>query len=411
MGSELAPQKADERAPQPSAAGQGAPEAAPPGPEQPAAPSGEGAAVPPEKAKEPERPAPQPPVQQAPPVAQAPPPPPPPPPAPRDRGTGWRWGCGCGLAGCLVLVVVVLLIGLVAVARTTGGEGLAVGRERIAVIRVDGLLVAGESGFSPLAGAATGSEDVVRQIERALDDPAARGILLRINSPGGSAAACQEIYHAIQEAHRRGKPVVASMADVAASGGYYIAAPAKEIWANPSTLTGSIGAIATHEDLSGLLAKVGVKAETLKAGRMKDMMSPYRALDPESRAVMERLLKETHERFIADVAQGRQGKLAEEAVRRLADGRVYSGLQAKEHRLIDQVGGMQEALQAAARLAGIPGRPATKEYAPRGLLRHLFGSSASQAKTPVALSGGLLYDPVAAWLAQGALAGAAAEEP
>ncbi len=303
------------------------------------------------------------------------------------------------------MIVIVIAVALSGVFSATGAmRGISVGGNRIALIRVDGAIVAGQSGFSPLGGASTGSDDVVQQIERAIEDDDVKGILLRVNSPGGSAAASQEIYHAVQMAQQHHKLVVVSMADVAASGGYYISAPAQEIWANPATITGSIGVISMHEDISGLFKKLGIKAEVLKAGKFKDMLSPFGPISPDVRALVEKLLRETHDQFIKAVAEGRKDHgLTEAGVRKLADGRIYSGAQAKQNKLVDELGGMQEALAAAGRLAGITGIPRTKEYAPPGLLRWLLGSGGS-SRSQVTVSGGLLYDEFAARLAQGALA-------
>ena len=300
-------------------------------------------------------------------------------------------------------MIVLLVIGLLGLVGGAGGmRGLQVGGERVALIRVDGVIVAGQGGYSPFGGAATGSDEVAQQIERALDDDEVKAILMRVNSPGGSAAGSQEIYQAVLTAKKR-KPVVVSMADVAASGGYYISAPATELWADPATITGSIGVISTHEDISGLFQKLGIKAETLKAGKFKDMMSPFGPLPADVRALVERLLKETHEQFIKAVAEGRKDKLTLEAVRKLADGRIYSGQQAKANKLIDQLGGMQDALASAGKRAGIAGKPRLKEYGPPGLLRWLFGGSDSSRRSHITVTGGLLYDDIAARLALGAL--------
>ena len=142
------------------------------------------------------------------------------------------------------------LIVLVSVMRVSGGmQGLGAGGAEVVLIRVDGMIVAGQSGFSLMGGTATGSDDVVDEIERATADDEVRVILLRVNSPGGSAAGSQEIYNAIQRARSEDMIVVASMADIAASGGYYVAAPTDRIYADPATVTGSIGAIAMHQDM------------------------------------------------------------------------------------------------------------------------------------------------------------------
>jgi len=306
----------------------------------------------------------------------------------------------------------VLIIAIVALLSVISGtqvpSGWQVGAGRVALIRVDGIIVAGESGWSPLAGAATGSDDVVKQIERALREGDVRALLVRVNSPGGSAAGSQEIYQALLRA-RRQKPVVVSMADVAASGGYYISAPATRIYADPATITGSIGVISLHEDMSGLLGKLGVKTEIMKAGRFKDMGSPFGPMSPEVRQLMAALLKETHEQFIADVVKGRQDAgLTEAEVRKLADGRIYSGAQAKASKLTDATGGLQEALAEAGRLAGIVGKPRLKEYGPPGLLRWLFGGSGSRHRGQVTVTSGLLYDEFAARLVRGAIEAKAA---
>lgn len=348
-------------------------------------------------------------AQQPPPAQPLPPAPPPvraapaPPPPPRSGGrSAWGWGCGCGLAGCLTGLAIGILVIVLMVGSVGSMRGLQVGGAPIALIRVDGIIVAGESGFSPFEGTASGSDDIVQQIERAAEDDEVKGILIRVNSPGGSAAGSQEIYNAVAVA-RKYKPVVVSMADVAASGGYYISAPATEIWADPATLTGSIGVISTHQDISGLYQKIGVKAEVLKAGKLKDMMSPYGPITPEARAVMEALLKETHEEFIKAVAEGRKEQgLTLDAVRKLADGRIYTGRQAQANKLVDEIGGMSEALAAAGRLAGVPGKPTYKTYGPSGFLRKLLGGSGA-SRSRVTVTGGLLYDEMAARLALGVL--------
>jgi len=333
---------------------------------------------------------------------QSPSPAPPPPPR---RSSAWRWGCGFALGGCLLLVMLAGLLMLLAVMSSTGEMGkLTAGGERIALIRIDGMIVAGESGFSMLGGAATGSDDVVRQIERAAEDQEVRGILLRINSPGGSAAGSQEIFHAVQKARAaRKKPfvVVASMADVAASGGYYVAAASDRIFADPATITGSIGALAMHQDMSGLLDKIGVKPEVIKSGRLKDMLNPAAPLSQDARQVVHTLVEQVHEQFIQAVVEGRGMK--ESAVRRLADGRIYIGQQAKENGLVDELGGFQAALEAAGKLADIKGKPRFKEYRPPSFWRWLLGSTSSAGRHPVAVTGGLLYDGFADRLARGAL--------
>jgi protease-4 len=314
----------------------------------------------------------------------------------------WRWGCGIALAGGLLLTMLAVLGILLAIfGEVTDMEGLTGVGDRILLVRIDGMIVAGESGFTFMGGAATGSDEVVEQIERATDEPAIKGILLRINSPGGSAAGSQEIYDAIVSARQQGVIVVTSMADVAASGGYYVAAPSDHIFANPATVTGSIGVIAIHQDMSGLLQKVGIKSEVIKSGELKDMLGPTAPLSDKARAVVDALVKQVYEQFAQAVVDGRED-LSREQVDQLADGRVYTGQQAVENGLIDDLGGMQHALEKAGELAGIVGKPELEEVRPPSLLRWLFGSGSQVQQRPVAVTGGLLYDGFAARLVQGA---------
>ena len=346
-------------------------------------------------------------------AASAPPPQPPPrppmPPPARPSGRSWQWGCGLGLAGCLIAVMLGIFFVLAAIMGTLGGvEEIEPGKERLALIRIEGIIVAGESGFSMFGGGATGSDDVVDQIERAIRDEGCKGILLRINSPGGSAAGSQEIYHAINRAREEGKIVVASMADVAASGGYYVAAPCDMIFADPATITGSIGAIAIHQNMAGLFDKIGIESEIIKSGPLKDMFQPTRPLSDDAREVITTLIAEVHSQFVEDVAAGRDMENAD--VRVLADGRIYSGQQAVENGLVDELGGMHEAVMEAGRMAGMKGRPPLKEYGPPNFLRWLLGSEAMQQRA-VAVTGGLLYDDFAARLALGSLYRAIPQTP
>ncbi len=312
-----------------------------------------------------------------------------------------------------------LLLLLMAVRISGGMEGISTGKGQIALIRIDGMIVAGQSGFSMFGGAATGSDDVVDEIEAAVEDSDVKGIVLRINSPGGSAAGSQEIYQAVQRARgaRNGEfVVVASMADVAASGGYYVAAAADKILADRATITGSIGVIALHQDMSGLLEKIGVEMEVIKSGALKDMFSPTAPLSDEAREVIRHLVMEVYDQFIADVANGRG--MEESAVRALADGRIYTGQQAEENGLVDECGGLRDALDAAGVLAGVGPRPGVKEYRAPSLMRWLLGGSSisgRQAGTArrLVVTGGLLYDGLAGRLAgqspdlMGALGGGA----
>lgn len=235
-----------------------------------------------------------------------------------------------------------------------GEKTPTVADSKVAVIYITGPL-----GFSQ-AGVGPDAEQVLKQLEKAAADTAVRAVVLRINSPGGSAAASQEIYRQVLKLKAEGKKVVASLGDVAASGGYYIAAAADKIVANPATVTGSIGVIATVPNLEELYAKIGYKEQVFKSGPHKDMLSPGRPVTPEERQIISRIVAETYEDFVRVVAEGR--KMPAERVRELADGRIYTGAQAKELGLVDALGGLDEAVSLAARLAGVKGKPRVVTY-------------------------------------------------
>jgi protease-4 len=228
-----------------------------------------------------------------------------------------------------------------------------------------GLLVFGEPGSPTLGGGRVAvvevegvildADRVVRELTAYDEDSSVRAIVVRIQSPGGVVGPTQEIYDEILRVQKGGKPVVASMGSVAASGGYYLAAAATRIVANPGTLTGSIGVIMQLAEIEGLLRKVGVRYEVLKAGRFKDAGNFSRPMTPEERAVLQAVLDDMHDQFISAVAEARH--LPKARVRALADGRVYSGRMARDAGLVDALGGLEEAVRLAAELGQIPGKP------------------------------------------------------
>jgi protease-4 len=227
-------------------------------------------------------------------------------------------------------------------------SGCAVPRAKIVTIPLSGTISSSQQGL--LIGPSV-TPDLVRDyLERAERDPLVRAVVLRINSPGGSAAASQEVSSEISDFKEgTGKPVVVSMGDVAASGGYYISAHADVIVANPGTLTGSIGVISQFIYIDGLLEKLGLERETIKAGEHKDM--GIRELTDEERRIMQEITDDVYRQFIDAVAEGR-GMLVEE-VEALATGQLYTGNQALELGLVDELGGLSEAIELAASRAGI----------------------------------------------------------
>jgi len=246
--------------------------------------------------------------------------------------------------GVLFVMVLVVFTGVFFYAYLTGGDSKA-----LALFSGDGV------GVLQIEGAIDDSQSVLTELRRLKEMPWVKAIVVRIDSPGGAVAPTQEIFEEIQRAKKR-KPFIASMGGMATSGGYYIAAACDKIVANPGTLTGSIGVIMQLSNFEELMKKVGVKGINIKSGANKDIGSPFQPLSAEGREILQSLVDNVHSQFVAAVAQGRG--MEESQVRKLADGRVYSGAQAKQLGLIDQFGGLQDAIELAAKRAGIEGEPA-----------------------------------------------------
>ena len=197
--------------------------------------------------------------------------------------------------------------------------------------------------------------------------------MLRINSPGGSAATSQELYHAVLRFRERGIPVVASLGDTAASGGYYAAAAADFIYANGSTLTGSIGVIMQNANLAELYEKLGVDIQVIKSGEFKDTLSSFRSLTEAETELLTELIHDAWDQFVEDVAYARA--LEREKVEAVADGRILTGRQALEAGLVDAIGDLEEAKQKALELAGIEGSYFIRTYRKeRSLLQRLLST-------------------------------------
>ncbi len=205
-------------------------------------------------------------------------------------------------------------------------------------------------GVIEVKGVITSAEELTEQLADFRRNTAVKAVVVRIDSPGGSVGASQELFEEIQRIDQT-KPVVASMASVAASGGYYAALGARKILANPGTLTGSIGVIIKFANLQELFAKIGYQSEVIKSGALKDTGAMDRPLTAEERRVLQDVIDNVHRQFVATVAKERA--LPEDKVRRLADGRIFSGEQAKALGLIDQLGNFTDAVTLAASLAGL----------------------------------------------------------
>lgn len=243
----------------------------------------------------------------------------------------------------VVLASIAILFAFsVKIASTVIGNGdiRKVNREGVGLIEVKGMIL--------------DSKETTRQLRYFLKQDSVKAVVLRVDSPGGIVAPSQEIYSEVKKFAAK-KKIIVSMGSLAASGGYYISAPATMIYANPGTITASIGVILKLSNIESLMDKIGIKSHTLKTGKYKDSGSPLRQFSAEDRAMLQSVISNTHEQFVRAVAEGR--KLPIEDVRKIADGRILSGEQAKEYKLVDRLGTIQDAIEEAGRQAGISGDP------------------------------------------------------
>lgn len=278
-------------------------------------------------------------------------------------------------AGVIVLFVIVVSASL----SGPDGPGVAFG-PRVAVVELEGMIV--------------DVEDLLRELKTHRENSQVKAVVIRINSPGGVVGPSQELHDALLRLRKAGKPVVASLGAVAASGGYYVAVGADQIYANPGTLTGSIGVIMQMANVESLMKKVGVDYVVVKAGRYKDLGNFSRPMSVEERRVLQALLDDVHAQFIGAVAAGR--RIEESQVRQFADGRVFSGVQAISLKMVDELGGLEDAIDRAARLAGLEGPPRVvtprRRFSVFDLLRNQLGLEMGRAmpalpvfKTPLYL--------------------------
>jgi protease-4 len=257
---------------------------------------------------------------------------------------------------CIVISIVLLCLLVISLSLTLLQKKIPLG-SRIALVRIEGPIL--------------DSRNIVEEIKEHTKDHSIKAIILRIDSPGGAVAPSQEIYEEVKKAAAT-KKVVVSMGSIAASGGYYIAAPADLIIANPGTLTGSIGVIMEIPNIEGLMSKIGITTEVIKSGKHKDMASAFRKMGVEERELLQGVMDNVHEQFIKAVATGR--KLKVEDVRLIADGRIFSGEQAKTQKLVDQLGTLEDTVKKTAELVGIIGEPDLVEKKEKTSLMELFKS-------------------------------------
>lgn len=231
-------------------------------------------------------------------------------------------------------------------------------------------------GVIPIEGVISDAKEIIDQIKEFDENDKIRAVVLRLDTPGGSVAPSQEIYQAVLELRKK-KKVVASMGSVAASGGYLIAVAADQILANSGTITGGISAVMHYANVEELLKKIGLRSSVIKSGKFKDMGSPTREMTNEERAMIQAIVDDINDQFVKAISANRN--ILPAKILPLADGRVFTGRQAKELGLIDGLGSLQDAVLLAARLSGIDEKPEIV-FAPKkqkGILRYLIRSMAA----------------------------------
>lgn len=285
----------------------------------------------------------------------------------------WFWIIGVSL---VVMLACGGFVGLGLWAATAfGGDGnMGIGfGDAIALVRVEGVIVPGEapppSPFGGGAGAAY-SQTVVEHLKRANESENIKAVVLFVDSPGGSVFASDEIYLQIEEME---KPVVTAMGSLAASGGYYVAAPTDEIWASPHTFTCSIGVIMQMINVEEFAEEYGITTVVVKSGEFKDIGNPFREVSQADADIFQSLVDEAYDGFVAIVAEGRD--MPEEEVREIADGRICSGKQAHELELVDNLGYLPDVIDRAAELGNIEGEPRVIEYTRDGSFFESLGAA------------------------------------
>lgn len=269
----------------------------------------------------------------------------------------------------VLALITIILVSLAVISSNLGVGGSLGSSEKVAVIYIQGTIFSGN--VAEGLGYAT-SEEITGNIHRAAADSGVKAIVLRIDSPGGSPAAAQEVVEEIKKVQAKGIPVVVSMGDLAASAAYYISAPTDYIIANPSTNTGSIGVIWVFQNMSLSYKEIGVDYYAAKSGEMKDMGSTWRGLTDQEKEYADSVVMESYENFVTEVSEGRNMPRSE--VKALADGRIYTGARAKELGLVDGFGNLYDAIDKAAELGGISGEPKVEYMNKASLSKLILGS-------------------------------------
>lgn len=260
----------------------------------------------------------------------------------KDNSGRWFWGIFLSLVFLGLVLVAVSFFVFASAIKRGGGEYTSSGSgDKIAVVEINDVIVS--------------SEKTVEQIKKFREDKSVKAILLRINTPGGGVAASQEIYEEVKKTRDSGKIIVVSMGAIAASGGYYIAVGSSLIVSNPGTLTGSIGVIAQFISIKDLAEKLGINQTTIKSGNLKDAGNPFRQMNDTDKAYFQDVVDNSFMQFLDVVAKER--KMDKETLLKYANGRVFTGMQAKEYGLVDSLGTFEDAIRITSRMAGIEGEP------------------------------------------------------
>lgn len=320
----------------------------------------------------------------------------------RRRRRRWPFIVG----GLVALGLLVLTIGLVVVVLAVGAAGPSAsaaayeeeyvsgqGPDKIAVVPVEGIIASADNTVPGTQPPVT-PEGLADALQQAEEDPSVAAVVLEVNSPGGGVTASDEMQQSILDfKESSSKPVVVSMGDVAASGGYYISTAADRIVANETTLTGSLGVIFSLTNFSELANEYGVEQEVIKSGEFKDMGSSFRDLTPEEREIFQSIVDESYDEFVEVIVEGRG--LPEERVREIADGRIYSGEQARELGLVDTFGGLDEAAEISQDLADVDRATLVRYVQPETFADTLLARLAPQEPEVLRIAGeaGLTLEP------------------
>lgn len=259
----------------------------------------------------------------------------------------WFWGIFISLLVISFLFVGMALIMFSMAIVKTGDknfdyEEIRSGKGKIAIVELDFTII--------------DSAPIVRQFKKYREDKSIKAIVLHVNSPGGGVAASQEMYEEVKKTRDSGKPVIVSFGSIAASGGYYVACGSNLIVSNPGSLTGSIGVIISFVNFKDLSEKIGIKDVTIKSGELKDSGNPLRDMNEKDRAYFQEIVDDSYEQFLDVVSKER--KIDKDELRNIANGRVYTGRQAKEIKLVDSLGTLEDAIRIAGQIAKIEGEPA-----------------------------------------------------